>query len=358
MSRKLSNRRRGFTLIELLVVIAIIGILVGMLLPAVQQVREAARRANCQSNIRQLVIAAQNYEGAHKAFPGGLYQNCNFNASGNPTQPYWGNTFFSRLLPYVEANTVYDLWNWTDTNAAAQSNLLDPSTGVKNQNAPTAAVIPIFLCPSDLLRNEPTQLTYAATGYPTGWFGMTSYLGSCGTKSTYFGDIDMKADGLFFMVGPNSKPFNNQTFLQRNAKPVRIRDIVDGTSNTIMFGERYHFDLNFDMIHHFNSTGSGSPRSRYVIAQWGVWGWTGGGNGTTHVLGSSQTPINYRTPPTAPDTFAEVNKRTGAYGSGHSGGANFAFADGSVRFVAEQITLVTLQQLTTRAGSEVVVDEF
>ncbi|HMP79000.1 MAG TPA: DUF1559 domain-containing protein [Pirellulaceae bacterium] len=355
MLRARNKRQAGFTLIELLVVIAIIGILVGLLLPAVQQVREAARRANCENNIRQLVVAALNYDGAHKALPGGLYQNSNFNAQGNPQQPYWGNTVFARLLPYVEAGVVHDLWNWTDTNAAAQSNLLDPVSGVKNKNAPTAAVIPIFLCPTDLLTNEPTELTYVGTGYPTGWFGTTSYLANCGTKSTYFGDADMKADGVFFMVGPNSKPFNNQSFLQKNAKPARIQDIVDGTSNTIMFGERYHFDQNFDRIHHINSA---SKTSRYLIAQWGVWGWTGGGNGTTHVLGSSQSPINYKTPPTAPDNFVEVNKRTGAYGSGHSGGANFAFADGSTRYVAQQITLVTLQQLSTRAGSEVVVDEF
>jgi prepilin-type processing-associated H-X9-DG protein len=332
-----------------LVVIAIIGVLMGLLLPAVQMAREAARRASCQNNMRQLGLATMNYESARQKFPGGLYQN----RSTGPNR-FFGRTFFVDLLSYLEAGNVRDRYNSADNWAAADSNALDPATGTRNANAVTAAVMPSFICPSDQVDRAPVELDFTGTGYSVGFFGMSSYVGSCGTYSTYFGDPGMQANGVFFMTGPNSKPFANQPNLVQNASPVRIAEVTDGLSNTMMFGERYHFDPDVDRIL-FNHP---SKFSRYPIGKWGVWAWYGGGNGTTHVFASTAVPINYKTSPTAAANFGNVNLRMSAFGSGHPAGANFVFGDGSVRFVADEVDMITYQALSTRRGSEVIAGEF
>jgi prepilin-type N-terminal cleavage/methylation domain-containing protein/prepilin-type processing-associated H-X9-DG protein len=343
------SNRFGFTLIELLVVIAIIGILVGLLLPAVQGVREAARRTQCSNNLRQLGVAAMNYESALKTLPPGLHQN----RSSSPSQ-FFGHTVFSRLLPYIEQQNVSDLYNFTDTWAAADSNALD-ATGARSTAAVTASAISTYLCPSDIISSTPVQLDFTGTGYCIGWFGMSSYVANAGTYSTYFGDTVMDDNGAFFMTGPNSKPFNNQTRLEANARPARIASFSDGTSNTFLFGERYHRDENFDQILHFTSS---VKHSRYPIGKWGVWAWYGGGNGTTHTFASTNVPLNYKTPANATQSYANVNLRMSAFGSGHTGGANFVLADGSTRFVAQTVDMVTYQAVSTRGTGEVVAGEY
>ena len=333
----------GFTLVELLVVIAIIGILVALLLPAVNSAREAARRTQCTSNVRQLASAAHSYHSAKQAFPPGL--------TAHRTTDWHGNTFFSFLLPYLEEAGISDRWNYNNTAADARSNTQDPTTGQFNQNALSARVISVFLCASDVIPENPALLNWSSPGYARGWHGIASYVGNGGTYSTYFRAPDMRADGMFFMTGPDSKPERFQNALESNAKPVRVAKVKDGTSKTLMFGERYHLDPIFDQRLH--RTGS---FSRYPLARWGAWGWTGGGNGTTHVFACSRVPINYTTPPTA-QGYSHVNLRMSAFGSGHPGGANFAMSDGSVRLINEDIDLITLQALSTRAGSEVVFGE-
>ena len=366
-----ARNRVGFTLVELLVVIAIIGILIGMLLPAVQQVREAARRTQCANNIRQLALACHNYEGAHEELPPGLYQNTDhpdFGGSGESDIRYWGYTWYAAILPQMEQRNLQDLWNFKDTGNDAMSNGLD-SSGAATPDAPSAQVVPSFLCPSDVLRNNMVELKYTRRGYPNGFFGMASYLGSCGTNSTYFGSGTMQDNGAFFMTGPLSKYIcfvcaggrhrsgSGHTDKQPNlvydsvASPMLIRD---GTSNTFMLGERYHDDRNFETI---VRPGGSTSYSRYAIDEWGAWGWFGGGNGTTHVLGSTQMPLNYRTPVTASAGYSEVNNRMSAFGSGHPAGANFAMMDGSVQFLKESIDFITYQALSTREAGEVVALE-
>jgi prepilin-type N-terminal cleavage/methylation domain-containing protein/prepilin-type processing-associated H-X9-DG protein len=356
MSRRTSgpkSRFAGFTLVELLVVIAIIGILVGLLLPAVQQIREAARRTQCLNNLKQLALASHNYESARKRLPHGLYQNSNRTAAGLPTAPYWGYSVFVELLPYMEQTSTFDSWSFVDTNAGALSNTYVPGTTTFGTSSPSASVIPSYLCPSDVFDPLPEELTYVGTGYARGWHGMNSYVASCGTYSTYFGDAAMKSDGAFYMTGPNSKPFASQSFLSPDATPARQGDIVDGLSGTLMFGERFHFDPNFDRI-----LFTGSTFSRYPIRQWGVWGWTGGGNGTTHTFASTFVPMNYTTPPDATASFVSVNLRMAAFGSGHPSGANFALCDGSTRFISESIDMITYQAISTRDGGEIIAVEF
>jgi prepilin-type N-terminal cleavage/methylation domain-containing protein len=341
-----TRNRVGFTLVELLVVIAIIGILIGMLLPAVQQVREAARRTTCANNIRQLALACHNYEGALEEFPPGLYQN-----RDSSSIRYFGHTWYVAILPQMEQRNLQDLWNFKNTGNDAMSNGLDTS-GAATRDAPAAQAVPSFLCPSDMLSNDVVELTYTGSGYPNGFFGMASYLGNCGTYSSYFNSSTMQDNGVLFMTGPNSGQ-SWQPNLVKNAVPSEML-ILDGTSNTFMMGERYHNDPNFETI---VRAGGSTSYSRYAIDEWGAWGWFGGGNGTTHVLGSTQMPLNYRTPVTATAGYSEVNNRMSAFGSGHPVGANFAMMDGSIQFLKESIDFITYQALSTREAGEVVALE-
>lgn len=125
---------------------------------------------------------------------------------------------------------------------------------------------------------------------------------------------------------------------------------MDGTSQTLMFGERFHYDPVFDNML-YDLTGD---FSRYPIHKWSAWGWTGGGNGTTHMFGSTRVPMNYKTTESDGKNFVSVNLRMSSFGSGHTGGANFTFSDGSVRFLSDSINMVLYRALSTRQGKEVI----
>ncbi|MCI0681422.1 MAG: DUF1559 domain-containing protein [Gemmataceae bacterium] len=338
-------KRAAFTLIELLVVIAIIAILIALLVPAVQKVRAAAARVQCGNNLKQIAMAAHLYHNSNKTFPPGL--------TTYKDKPFWGwhgNTVFSYLLPYIEQTAISSKWDYSHASIkSAIKNCRDPNNFTESKDALSAQAIPIYICPADSVPQNPTRLDWSDWGYSTGWFGITSYVGNGGTYSTYFRDPGMQANGMFFMTGPDSKPESFQVFLQPNMTPANITAVTDGTSNTLLFGERFHEDPVFDQLLHFQAA---TKYSRYPIAKWGAWGWTGGGNGTTHVLASSRVRINYMVPQGSTASFATVNIRMSAFGSGHPSGANFAFADGSVRFVTDSINIIVFRNISTRAGGE------
>lgn len=351
VSKGRSNR--GFTLVELLVVIAVIGVLVGLLLPAVQAARETARRMSCQNNIKQIGLAVHLFENQYKHLPPGLKTYTAKGASGNVTN-WYGNPVFAYLLPFVEQQNVYERWDWSETMLAATRNTRERSNdraalSRHSLEAVSASSIPTFLCPSDLTGNgEPVELDYVERGYCTGFFGRTSYVANGGSHSTYFRDPDMAADGTFFMTGEDSQPEDYQDKLRDFEQPARFASIVDGTSHTLLFGERWHYDPVFDRKLHFHP----QKFSRYPIASWGVWSWTGGGNGTTHLSCSTRVPINYETPEEAPSDYFHVNLRMSAFGSAHPGGANFVFSDGHVEFLSESINMAVFRAMGTRAGRE------
>jgi prepilin-type N-terminal cleavage/methylation domain-containing protein/prepilin-type processing-associated H-X9-DG protein len=317
---KKTTPRRGFTLIEILVVIAIIAILIGLLLPAVQKVREAANRMVCTNNLKQIALAAHNYHDTNNSFPtGGRLPD---DVGGVPTGR---TTLWVELLRYLDQDNLYKLWDDKDNRKNV----------VGEMNATTAHVIKLLICPSDSLPQ--TVVKHSATATPLwcfGFYGMSSYGGNAGTRSVPPGNPPnfpgLSKDGIFWIDSS-----------------VGVADITDGASNTLLFGERYHRDSEYDLRQPVVASGL-AP-----LSQIGKWGFVGGppgimGNVTLH----SAVPINHRMP--SGGDFPALLDRSVAFGSGHPGGANFAFADGSVRFLRDSTLLLVLQALSTRDRGEVV----
>jgi prepilin-type N-terminal cleavage/methylation domain-containing protein/prepilin-type processing-associated H-X9-DG protein len=316
--------RRGFTFIELLVVVAIIAVLIGLLVPAVQKVRAAAARSQCSNNLRQLGLATHHYHDVNLTFPPGVNQ-----AQYASAPQYRGYTLFVYLLPYVEQDSLYRQWDFT-----TPLNNTSGGTGAR-----TATDLALLLCPADVVPQNPVTSqgrTYA----------LTSYGGNGGSRS--FDPTAASTDGVFHTTGPGSQPTANQG-------PVRLAYITDGTSNTLLFGERSHWDPNYD------SYASAGLASRPSMASWGWWAASEGRLAIGDVTLSAFVPLNYQVPSATGSggsgPFKPVEEqRVCAFGSNHEGGANFTLADGSVRFLAQSIPLTTLRQLATRAGGEVVGD--
>jgi prepilin-type N-terminal cleavage/methylation domain-containing protein/prepilin-type processing-associated H-X9-DG protein len=325
------KRAPGFTLIELLVVIAIIAVLVGLLLPAVQKVREAASRMSCSNNLKQIALAAHNYHGATGSFPPGVYQV--FNSAVHP--PYQPVTVFVYLLPYLEQSNLYAQWNL----ASPSSNTLTGTT------SNTATVIKTLVCPSDTLPQNP----YNSSG--TTYYGIGSYGGNGGTQS--YDPQFATNDGVFFVIGPGSQT-------APTASAIRISDVTDGLSNTILFGERSHLDPNNDT---YSVPLTSAPNFIDVMNSVGWWGSSGGRLASGDVTLSAFAPINYKIPapyPALGNSYSAYlpyyEQRICAFGSNHTGGANFALADGSVRFIQDSLPQTTLQLLCVRNDGKVIPD--
>jgi len=325
--------RRAFTLIELLVVIAIIGILIAMLLPAVQSIREAARRVECANNIRQLGLAVINYDSAHMHFPAGWI-------GGNelPTETGWGWT--AQVLPFFEQNAIY---SQISINENLVTHKFDP---VVVQH------IPNLFCPS----SNHTSKTFETTCFriqPSGDDGAAGNDGAAGFHDTategpysigrthYVGCIgsavrmiEMEANDDGEGEGEMCPDIDlledddrniNGVFFQNSE--TAYRDLADGSSNTVLLGERS--SATFDSQWAGVVTGSKFPG-------WRVVGWTGE---PPNNEGSSEAHFH---------GFAQFN-------STHMGGVtNFAFADGSVHSIDENVTKDLFFALGTIRGGEVI----
>jgi len=297
------RRSRGFTLIELLVVIAIIAILIGLLLPAVQKVREAAARMSCTNNLKQLALACHNYEGMNGGYPP-IY------LSGD--QPGW----VTAVLPYVEQDNLSRLWpdglNPTGTNWKTPALAPVVGTVLKLQTCPTSPVGGRVLGPADGFSFTAATADYAATASFTGTLYAQLYPGTT---------ADVTAP-------------------MQVAVPGKITGITDGTSNTLliveMSGRPWWYLPNKQ-----RSTGTTNNPRTYGF---GFWAHNNAHNISTFTADG-----------TAAGTVCAVNcsNQFGVY-SFHPGGANAAFADGSVRMLPSTISPKTLAALVTRAGSEVV----
>jgi prepilin-type N-terminal cleavage/methylation domain-containing protein len=344
------RKRTAFTLVELLVVIAIIGILVALLLPAIQAAREAARRSQCSNGLKQLGLALQNYISAKKeTCPGGIFQQFN---SDPPTHTagsgsYQGETMFLFLMPYMENQVLYDTWSFTDR---AKNSATDKS--------PAAQIIATMLCPSDNPAEKvcyfPAAVTGANMAFP-GYYAVTSYAGNHGTQNYY--PTSGTDDGMFYVYAPPGStagicypPLPN---CKRYEKGVALKRVGDGTSKTLLFGEKYNEDPVFDSI----SSGS---RSDLLLHQWSLWGWTGGFKMAGHVTRSGgRLPINYKLPTSCQGSgsYQCQDDKLQHWGSGHPGGAQFVFADSSTRFISDSISQIALAAISTRNRAEIVSEE-
>jgi prepilin-type N-terminal cleavage/methylation domain-containing protein/prepilin-type processing-associated H-X9-DG protein len=290
-------RRRGFTLIELLVVIAIIAILISLLVPAVQKVRDAAARLQCQNNLKQIALAAHNYHGSYNRFPPGVNMPGE-DAFGWPVAPEptrW-YALFSALLPFLEQSTISN---------QVVTNIPNPHyVNCAGPNSIGASIVPILICPADAGMPQPPVGQYTSL-----YFGLNSYGGCSGTSATTTVGQQSLKNGIFFM--------NSNT---------RIADIADGTSNTLCFGERSRLNL---------------PATSTSQAL-GGWAWVNQFAQEDNTMDTSE-PIEGMLP-------HDLNQ----FGSMHIGGgvANFAFADGSVKSISKTISIITLQRIATRAGGE------
>jgi prepilin-type N-terminal cleavage/methylation domain-containing protein/prepilin-type processing-associated H-X9-DG protein len=299
------NRRlaHGFTLIELLVVIAIISVLIALLLPAVQAAREAARRAQCVNNLMQLAIAVQNYESSHELLPPGVV-NLTGPIVDQPKGYHFG--WVVQILPYCELKNVYNHFNFK-MGVYELPNFTTRTTLVRS-----------FVCPSDPGANRG----------PTG-LAMTNYAGS-------HNDIE----------APIATNNNGVLFLN---SAIRFEDITDGTSQTIFLGEKSNDGLGEGWASgtraSLRNAGSGINRSVTAPLPGSFPGDDDGGDsGPAKATGASSSDIS---------TFV------GGYASSHPGGANFAFGDGSVRFLKTSIGAITFRWLANRADGEIIsADKF
>lgn len=282
------QRSRAFTLVELLVVIAIIGILVGLLLPAVQSAREAARRAQCMNNISQLGLAMHNHEFAREHLPAGV-----INADGPIRNEAVGQhvSWTVQLLPYLEQTNVYNHFDQKAGTYAAVN--LD----ARKQHLPT------FICPS-------FPYDYQGSGNQEG-LGQSNYAGCYHDSEA---PIDESNNGTLFL---NSH--------------LRIGDIRDGSSQTILIGE---IDPGRSSL-----------------------GWASGTRATLRNTGSFRAPVTNEPIGESSNAFPVGTLTVGGFGSYHTGGANFIFADGSVHFLGTSIDPQLLRKLGNRADGELLFDK-
>ena len=374
---------KGFTLIELLVVIAIIGVLIALLLPAVQKVREAANRTQCMNNLKQIGLALHSYHDTYKYFPqGGRIFISNNDWDNYSDKGGW----HARLLPFIEQDNLYkaipnwDYFNFNNFADPFNNSVLaignvssPPGYGVASDRSQctkpqaTPAKLPYGRCPSDgeftdlPVSNYVGSMGPGCVGSPCGYAPFLQYcwgdngssqriwgyVGECGPNNLPDG-TDCQNGGSINSASDAKGMFFRTAMIPPNGKGVRlnIASVSDGLSNTLMVGEvvvGWH-----DHLFHQSSDWTNNG-----------YGWVQSNGGNYHA--STCVPINYRTDVNDDNTWCTPQDRafhnwnlSWGFKSRHPGGANFVFADGSVHFIQEAIDHKTYQWLGCRNDGQVI----
>jgi len=329
--------RKGFTLIELLVVIAIIAVLIGLLVPAVQKVREAANRMSCTNNLKQLGIALHSYHDNRGAFPpGGASDNAPYGSGGG-----WGSSWKVFILPFIEQESIFRAWQFTGNSGYINATNMSTATSPIHR-----VTIKTYRCPSSAMPDF-----YARSGNNGAIQMFTSYTGIAGS-STDTGVLNNASHGI---ISAGGTLFANSS--------IRFADIIDGTSNCMIVGEQSR--------HLTSATNQPVPGGFSAITSQGPYGWTMGvgGTGVGTAFGDrhfncstirfqiNQTGLNGGSA-TGSSTNG-TNDNTGMnipLSSSHSGGCNIVLGDASVRFIRDSTPLLTLQYLASRGDGNVLPD--
>jgi prepilin-type N-terminal cleavage/methylation domain-containing protein/prepilin-type processing-associated H-X9-DG protein len=327
-------RRRAFTLIELLVVIAIIAVLIALLLPAVQSAREAARRAQCTNNLKQIGLACLNYESAMGSLPPGVKGSI------------WG-TWMVFVLPFIEQPALYNAWNGQGDNTNTVLQVL--TYGSVYNITVSSSRLSAFTCPSD----TPNAPIYTTLGTQNLYVTSHNYVVNFG--NLFFNQDQASYLGIPFLGAPFSdigSPLLTYAYLGRPGpvtgyQVIRLSGIIDGTSNTMLASETVQ--------------GQGVQPGAYDLRGF-AW-WYGGATYETWLGPNSPAPdqmeaaayCNYPFQNNPPCIAAPIwDLKTNAARSRHPGGVQAGMCDGSVRFMKNSISLAVWRALSTTQGGEVI----
>ncbi len=357
-------RRSGFTLVELLVVIAIIGVMVGLLLPAVQAAREAARRMSCSNNMKQLGLGLHNYHAAFNSFPAGVRGG---NAGGGGSQEVWGLSFFYGILPFIEQNALYEsMYSVGRANDGSGDNPgwvghgAPNSAGLLNRGVINNVIMTPYICPSNPMAPNPIDVGGGCRATLPSYVGIQGGVdednisgatansppapGAAGDTDRFQNKRQRSNSGC--CGGTSATGIQSSSGVLVGNEYIGFKHITDGTANVIMLGEvgDWMKDPSLNLVDFRVNHGWTMGTSRGERIE--TWSDFAGGDARQFNLNSIRYPIGTRT-----TTLAGTGNNYGPNNplvSAHTGGVQVTLGDGSVRFLTNSTDLALLKQLASR----------